>query len=775
MLSGRKCSNLLHMKPAALSAPWFRKHALLIWLAILPIFPLWRAVFLGQAIGPYDEVRQMAPWNGPRPEQPWDVLPVDGAIQFSAWRDLVFQSWGRGEPPFWNPYQLAGTPLLANSQSGALYPPHILVGLLHVPTFLAITILAWFHLALAGLGVYFLTRRLGGTPLGSAIAGSSFSVSAFMLAWTALPSVISTVAWIPWVLAFTWTLTKDPLRLFSLGLAVSVAMMLLAGHLQFAAYGLIAAGIFAVCGIAINRSPRAVVSLALGLIAGLALAAPHILPVLQYSQFSHRKNTPSMAGYEGYVNAGALKPFELGTLPWATLQGDPRAESSRSESVNHLPSYWPGFVKQGANFAESAVGVGPLVLGLACFAPWRKRETWVVAGVGLISILIALGTPLNMILFFGVPGWSSTGSLARIIVLAVMMLCVAAGLGASQSIKWPATGLGRLLPIGLPIAFVVIGLLATLQGAIGLPNADALTPLISASITQTMPGLLVGLMFTGLALILLGKFQTSLTKAALVFCPLLVAILGYALTLVPTGAPLASVTGPQAGQRIAVINNAWSLGTAAPALLPPNTASLNRIHELGGYDSLLHRDTVALLNDINGQDSAPMANGNIMFIKPTFSASKLMEAGVTQIWSRTDIAGLGLAEEKDKYRIYALMGPGRASTPAGAAHISGETLSSLSLTATGPGRLIVRDRNMPGWSAKVDGKVTPIMGSTWREIDLSNGIHSVEMRYTPPGFTSGLIAFAFGVAICTGFCAFGPRNFIRNPILLAPSASENSQ
>ena len=129
-----------------------------------------------------------------------------------------------------------------------------------------------------------------------------------MLSWTALPSVISTVAWIPWIIATVYGVfgTRDAgLRerdeerwagdegsktrrgtrdagfgeqdegrgtgdegadgsgvrrpepggrgrrargaaRHLVGLAVSVAMMLLAGHLQFAAYGLMAAGLVAV-------------------------------------------------------------------------------------------------------------------------------------------------------------------------------------------------------------------------------------------------------------------------------------------------------------------------------------------------------------------------------------------------------------------------------------------------------------------------------------------------------------------------------------------------
>src|SRR3954469_22372588 len=89
----------------------------IFFLALAPLLPLWRAIFLGEAIGPWDQIRAMAPWNGPAPNQPWDVLQADGVLQFAPWRFLVFQSWSKGQFPFWNSHQLMGTPLLANSQS----------------------------------------------------------------------------------------------------------------------------------------------------------------------------------------------------------------------------------------------------------------------------------------------------------------------------------------------------------------------------------------------------------------------------------------------------------------------------------------------------------------------------------------------------------------------------------------------------------------------------------------------------------------------------------
>ncbi|RYG29230.1 hypothetical protein EON81_27090, partial [bacterium] len=90
-------------------------------LVLLALIPVWRAVLLGEAIGPVDHIRAMLDPASPRPTTPWNVLQADSLLQFRVWRGLVFDGWRQGTIPTWNPYSLLGTPLLANSQSGALY------------------------------------------------------------------------------------------------------------------------------------------------------------------------------------------------------------------------------------------------------------------------------------------------------------------------------------------------------------------------------------------------------------------------------------------------------------------------------------------------------------------------------------------------------------------------------------------------------------------------------------------------------------------------------
>jgi hypothetical protein len=768
----------------------------IFFLAFAPLLPLWRAIFLGEAIGPWNQIRAMAPWNGSVPNQPWDVLQADGVLQFAPWRFLVFQSWSKGQLPFWNSYQLMGTPLLANSQSGALYPLHILMGVLHMPLFAAITFLAWFHLFWAGLGVYLLTRRMGGMKAGAAIAGASFSLSAFMVSWTALPSVITTVSWIPWILASIlaafqcdpfWRIgdrvqslplgdPKKALReaLLSMNarsgwlalLCVSVAMMILAGHLQFVAFGLLAAVLLVISLVVSNsmsvssvhsiknkmtqtgrvkisegRRPRFFPAAALGcmfaILVGGLIASPQLLPVLKFSKQSHRRSAPTSAGYTAYT-ASAIQPFEWMDLEFPKVLGDP---SEYADNMGHS-QYWPMYAKPGANFAESALAIGPLVLLLLCFlssATWKRAIPIVL--VGLLGVLIAFGTPFDYLLYYGIPGWSSTGSPGRAIVLFVLAACCLAGLAIQPQKGRDPKDVARLRKAF--IRFAVISAVLALLSVVGLstiqpftPALGDLAPIVSAARANAAPVALITILLvvaSGAAWRRRGPSAKAGLLATALLTPFLLTY-GVLRTATPIQ-PIASSTT----ERVAFVNSNWNLFGIPHAQMPPNMASFMGVHDLAGYDSLLDKDTKALLDQANGQDSSPPENGNMLLVKGSVKPESLAALGVTTLNYR-DSNGMPQAMHID--------GPGRVSVDNGSsATIESESFNSIGVRANGPGLLTLRDRNMEGWTAIVNGQPTPIKPGPFMSLDLPAAMCDVHFTYSPPGFSEGVTACIVGLIL----------------------------
>jgi hypothetical protein len=697
-----------------------------IYLAILPLIPLWAAVFQGNAIGPFDQIRHMAPWNGPAPDQPWDVLSADGALQFYGWRSMVLDAWRHHEMPLWNSCELAGTPLLANSQSGGFYPPLVVLGLTGIPTQPAITLLAWLHLFLAGFGAYVLARSLGARKGPAAFAGASFELSAFMLSWIGLSSAVFTCCWIPWVLfALRRVLTGPTPWRAAAGLAAATGMMMLAGHLQFAAFGALAT--LAAWLVLLTEKRWALSTLAAAaILVGVGLSAGQILPVLKFSQFSPRRGVPTAVGYSDYVG-GALKPFELANLTIPTALGNPRVWSS---SINNPPisAYWPVIVKRGANLMESAVTIGPLALVAFFLVDWRDRRAWFMAAVGAVGLLIALGSPLDAALYFGAPGWSATGSPGRAISLFVLAAPILAAVALSRD-KLPAWIDSPKPDVKLGLAF-----LATLV-ALGFAQVAALPDefrgLISDAAGQALPYGLVALAVAAAALYWRNK-RPELLGLVPVFVAL--PLLG---TIVQTGKPLRPPATPPPFARVAIANDHWDLYATPHALLPPNTASLFAIHELGGYDSLLHRDTVGLMQEVNPKPKdtdrdkdwvSPKENGNMLFVHSNADEQALAAAGVTEFW---------ITGSQGELQRLPISGPGRASTPNGPARILDEGFDHIVVAATGPGVLTLRDRNMPGWKATINGSEVPVRGARWREVDLPAGPQIVRFNYNPPGLREG--------------------------------------
>jgi len=268
---------------------------------------------------------------------------------------------------------------------------------------------------------------------------------------------------------------------------------------------------------------------------------------------------------------------------------------------------------------------------------------------------------------------------------------------------------------------------------------DSVSQSVARRFVDTLPLLLVSLGLSAGAWFMWAKrgqlwFGTGLA---------LLAHLVLAQTqILPFSTPPPTPAAVDAQTRRAYVNGPWDFFRATNALMPPNTATINRTQDIGGYDSLLHRDTVALLRDTNTEDSAPPINGNMMFIKPKFDPAKLSEAGVTEVWSRLQLPQLAEpTERKDGYFIYSIAGPGLLTSPQNDAKITELNTQGFQVTVTGPGKFVARYRNIPGWIAFDNSGPLPISGDTWIEVDLKDGPQTLTFVYIPPGSRSPIFLY----------------------------------
>ncbi len=678
--------------------------------------------------------------------EPFDVLHADADLQVRPWRQVVLESWSAGQPAFWNPHQLLGAPLMANAQSAVFYPPHVVLGMLRVSPDASLSLLAWLHISLLGLGVAALARRLGAEGHGPVVAGGTVALAGFVGLWSPFASVLGSVAWMPWVWAAMVPADDEPHWRRAGAGALATAMMMLAGHLQFAAFGVLGAVVLALGFAIVERRGAWAAVCAATLMAGGLASMPQMLPVLEGTKTSHRRTVATAEGFAAYQNS-AVKLFELPAMVSPMLMGQTRTRAeltlpdNASARTPAFSTYWPQYAKPGAHPAESALGVGPLVLVLLAlgFRNWTRRAKVAVASLGLLGLLIALGTPFNALLYYGLPGWSGSGSPGR----AAIMWVIAAGLGAGLSwasiTESKATKTPLYVLIGVGLGGVAIANLLASSQAPWLPIVAPFFGQIQAqALVNALPFVVGALACAGAALMVpdaRGKVAAGLLSVALATGP------GVVPTHTPESSQVELATG---GGRVAAVNRGWNL-LAWPqgAVMMPNLATRYGFYDAFGYDSLIPATTVEALTKINGGiNPAPPTNGNMMLLSQP-DPTELAEAGVTVVLALEgpqELPGRPLAE---------------ASGEAVAMRADGQ---GLTLDLQGKSGLVVaRFIPLPGWQAFADGKPVPLQENRWLAADVPAGTQSVRFQYTPPGYGPGVMLGLVGILGIAALAVVGAR------------------
>ncbi|MFN8140029.1 MAG: hypothetical protein U0R49_09555 [Fimbriimonadales bacterium] len=688
----------------------------ILFFAVIACLPTWRFLFAGKVPAPVDQVHQSAPWNGPTPDTPWDILQLDGALQFLPWRDLCLEAMRRNEVPLWNPYTFGGQPLMANSQSAPLYPLHWIWSFTPFGAEALLSFSAWIHLFVAGLGTFFLVRRLGGSDLGGMVAGSGVAMSGFMVGWIQLPSVVMTSAWIPWCLLGIVKLNSPgvckPRWTATLGLCG--AMMLLAGHLQIAVYGLLACAVVAIWSAVASRKLVGFGLCCGSLLIAVCIASPQLLTSVMTGKLGHRAGEATAEGWVGYSRQ-ALELRHLAVTASPYVFGMPNEPTSEG-----VTGYWLARSEYGKHYAELAFYVGPVILALAIAGLLRAR--WKQVGsivlLAILSLSIAMGGIVAKLMYFYVPGWSATGSPGRAAVLFVMCMCVLAGVSLGDEQE------ERTSWMPLLVAVVVAAVGFVLMRMVQMPVGDSVfEPFISRA--WSFFGLfVVGCLVAGFALVQ-SKYQKSLVGTALLLS--VIGLFAAHINMNPgsdKGRFVERFDGIESlqGKRVAVMNSDWSFFVSAPSVIaPPNSLLPYRITEIAGYDSIIPRTTKKKIDDANGKDSAPEVNGNIQFVKPGVDLGQLAALGAEILISKESLS-LEREYEGAGWTAYKIPNP--------APQLLTASFSKISYS--------------PGSSPDI----TDLVALGWRDV----GERSLE--YRPAPYIAGVFGLMLGIfAVFLLYCA----------------------
>ena len=713
----------------------------------------------------------------------WDNLVHNLPLTLESFRQL-----SAGRLPAWNPYLWSGSPLLADPQSQAFYPPTLIAyALAGARPAAAFPLLYAMHVAIAAGGTYLLARTLGTTVAGGLLAATVFTMNPFtaFLA-TSFANEVAVLAWLPWT---AWAALRAadgdrPLAALGGG-AVAAALAWTGGYPQLWVYSLGAIVVLA-AGAAARPGRAVLLAGAIGL-AGLALSLWQVLPFLSLWETSQRADPRSLDEFlRTDVPLASWPAIFLPGLVGSVVTAVPLAENN-----------WPH------------LGLCAVTLALiALLRPGRARL--VLLGIAAAALWLASGRSggLLPLLYEWVPGLGFLRGPYKFYPYATFAIALLAGLGLGDVERAPrglhAAVLGAAALLGLLGPALRPEIPAYVLEAAGRLSFHAAVAGIAGTLLVAVAVLLAAASSHGRGGTTIGALALAATLAG--FAPEL-AIYAQAS---PLGQPLVPPSQAFAETRRSLRADArwhWGVDLLARPLRPDLRRALGTYWQLEmstGYSAFLDTGYARAI----GQDAAtvplvtPDAPGpldgrnRVLDVLATphvlVRADEDLLRWLTRRWlgdggpihvsgspvddlyllirrrtlprvravPRVDAVAtrddailpvqkgtieplhVALVEEP-----FAAAGP-RSPCTIGKTRRDADRVRTVA-TCKGDGFLVFAERWDPGWSAFVDGRPAPLVRAYGLVlgVPVPAGRHQVVVRYAPPGFATGVIASAAAAAL----------------------------
>ena len=672
----------------------------------------------------------------------WQGGTLIGGDTFSYYfpqKTFLSDSLQRGEFPLWNPLVGAGYPVVAESQTGVLYPPTLLFyGVLEVSV--AYSANQLLHYIIAFVGMWAVGRRYG-LSWGSAVLAALSYVYGWFAPRICLEWAIIGGAYLPWCvwLVEGWFLTGS--RQCLLWLAPVFGLFLLAGHFHLAfittlalsAYVLLRLMFVAWEGEA-PAEPRRGVDVVPGPKFGRSLALP------TSTRWS------SLAWFGGVLLAGyLLAAVQLGpTLELMTRSPRQEFHQGNDPGYGHIPpwyltqvfSSWLWYLPD-SDPDQALFQVG--TLSYPCNT--NKVEAHLYFGmVPLLLVVLALGQGLMQ------RRWPFRRSLTLWLVIGLLGLLLAIG--------WPFVVLKHVPGFGYFRG----------AGRYGILMAFSVALLAGAALDEWLPVIRSGV-------------RPSTAKAGLRGCTWLLVIglttwdlhtvsrwVTYAVMLEEPILPMRETSEiREVSARSSRPVRLWARGSNAATLL--GVSAFPVYLGLGPREYFEPPLATPYREDEDLTDPAAVTrqvawlrrNGvtHVLSFVPLNEAewsARLVYRGLDQMLTRA------WGRWTEPLFVYELTNaPGRIVDGQGqplAVSAFEQTANQLTLTVT-PAQdtmIVVRELAYPGWEVRVDGVISEsrVVDSMYRGVDVTAGSHRIEWTYRPRSLglglaVSGLMLLAWGV------------------------------
>jgi len=734
--------------------------ACVAWLVAAALGVLAPVLAHGASFGSYDVLSQFGVLRQPGAVV-HNLQAGDQSDQIIPWATLAWTQVHHGQLPLWNPYEALGMPLAFNWQTAAFSVPS-LIGYLF-PLHLAFTVQVIVTLLIAGTGVYVLCRVLRLGTLASVFAATVFELSGPMIGWLGWPHS-AVLSWSGWLFAAALLVVRGGHRLrYVTLLSLTIAAMVYAGQAEVLTLGGIALLVFLVV-LLVQRSRwlggsgpirRPVMDLSVGVVAGIALGAPLLLPGSQV-----------ISGSQRAVPGG--DPAEI-------LQGNPALPLPNLvhiifQGFDGLPlssSHWFGYI---GGYSETAAYVGVIAVVLAVTAVGvRRGRSEVVAFGALCVVMLAVAFLPPVVAVLGRLPLVGTVLWQRAILPLAFGLAVLSGVGMDALVRSPYSRSVRRWAGGgfVSVALVLVVLWVFGRGDLAGDLATVRAKSFIWPAVEAALGIGVVASLTWLHRRPEREASSPVTVGRLAGVSLLVCETAF---LVAAGAPLWTSSSTPFASTPEIVALKSTVGSSVVGLggtlcvlppglgIPENAQVAYGVQELALYDPMIPSAYYSSWRAVS-RDSPGIPDDSVYCPGITTSALARLY-GVSFVVERAGTPGPSGAVfdrtigDEDVYRIpdsaVATLSPLAAGgrlpaddapgTPVSVTHAS-PSKWKLHSDSDSPEVLRLRLTDVPGWHATVDGRPVPLekFAGVMLQVDLPAGHHTIELYYWPSRFTLGLV------------------------------------
>lgn len=744
-------------------------------------------------------------------------------------RRFAHGEFAAGRFPAWADYQFAGAPFLGPRFSPFVLPQYLVASPRIIP---------WMQLVaacVAGVGMFAFARRVLDCSFSVALTvGWAYPLTAFFIFWQGY-YLVWPVYWLPWLLTLIYAALRQPQPWTAPTLAGMTTLILVSGNLDTAGQTLLVGGLFALALLCTRLAPaeaapfhrsRRLAALATSFVLGLLLAAPYLLPVIEYSRTGSRIQLRA----EGHEER---PPVGLSALPQIVLPDMYGAQAKARTGFRYARE------TQIESSAGAYAGVAAsLLLAPLAFQDRRRRPLAIfLAATALLGASWCLNLP-GLVQLLRLPGLNFMSHNRFVFATGFSLLALAA-LGLQQlrdqssrrSLILPALLLGGFLTwcgyraLVLPPALLSLPGLLQSAGPLGwIADADSVAYVQEQF--RLHYAVAAALCLTGLTIACLAASRPAL-KPQLAFAAstlLLIDLLWFSHGRNPQSSPdLYYPPLPALSELQQKAEPASAPGRViAYKTLPPQLLRQWNLRDVRGYDGVDPARFLELIS-LAGHQAAAFDYAALQWFTPEVGLSPegdvllhpvLNLLGVTHVIFRgspNPQAKPVLAAEpywilrnpnalprafvparvevipKPQDRLRRLADPAfdprsvallEAPTPLdptaqarGVASLQTDTPTQLSLELhmETPGLVLLTDLWDPGWQARLNGQPVPVLlvNHALRGVVAPPGASRLEFFYRPRSFQVGLQLAAFAAALTLAWL-FLPPLLSRTPTPRTP-------